>query len=126
MRHLKPSGKYVFEDLHNIGGTPALMKYLLEKGLLDGSCMTVTGHTLAENLRDLPASRKGKTWCGRSKSRSSPAVTSASCAATWPRPGAVAKITGKEGLVFSGTAKVYDSEEEMLAALEEKKIEKET
>ena len=51
---LKPSGKYVMEDLHNIGGTPAVMQYLLDKGLLHGDCLTVTGKTLAENLRDLP------------------------------------------------------------------------
>jgi len=57
---LKPSGKYVQEDLHNIGGTPGVMKYLLEKGLLDGSCMTVTGRTLAENLQDLPGLAAGQ------------------------------------------------------------------
>ncbi len=57
---LKPSGKYVQEDLHNVGGTPAVMKYLLEKGLLDGSCLTVTGKTIAENLADLPGFKAGQ------------------------------------------------------------------
>ena len=55
---LKPSGKYVMEDLHNVGGTPAVMKYLLEKGLLDGVCMTVTGKTIAENLADAARPRR--------------------------------------------------------------------
>src|SRR6185295_2642032 len=57
---LKPSGKYVQEDLHNVGGTPAVMKYLLEKGLLNGDCLTVTGKTVAENLRDLPGFKAGQ------------------------------------------------------------------
>ena len=57
---LKPSGKFVMEDLHTIGGTPAVLKYLLEKGLIDGSCMTVTGKTLAENLKDLPGLKEGQ------------------------------------------------------------------
>ena len=58
---LKPSGKFVQEDLHSIGGTPAVMKYLLEKGLMDGSCMTVTGKTLAENVESLPGLKEGQT-----------------------------------------------------------------
>src|SRR5205823_13785875 len=57
---LKPSGKYVMEDLHYVGGTPAVLKYLLQKGLLDGSCLTVTGKTLAENLRDLEGLKPGQ------------------------------------------------------------------
>ena len=57
---LKPSGKYVMEDLHNVGGIPAVMKYLLEKGLIDGSCLTVTGKTIAENLKDLPGLKTGQ------------------------------------------------------------------
>ena len=119
---LKPSGKYVFEDLHNIGGTPALMKYLLEKGLLDGSCMTVTGQTLAENLRDLPGLKAGQDLVrpieNPIKASGHIRIMRGNLAPT----GAVAKITGKEGLVFSGTAKVYDAEEDMLAALERKEL----
>lgn len=119
---LKPSGKYVFEDLHNIGGTPALMKYLLEKGLLDGSCMTVTGQTLAENLRDLPGLKEGQDLVrpieNPIKASGHIRIMRGNLAPT----GAVAKITGKEGLVFSGTAKVYDAEEDMLAALERQEL----
>src|SRR3990170_2003235 len=57
---LKPSGKYVMEDLHHVGGTPAVLKYLLEKGLINGDCLTVTGKTLGENLADLPGLAKGQ------------------------------------------------------------------
>jgi hypothetical protein len=57
---LKPSGKYVMEDVHKVGGTPAIMKYLLEHGLLDGSLMTVTGKTIFENLKDLPGLKAGQ------------------------------------------------------------------
>lgn len=121
---LKPSGKYVFEDLHNIGGTPALMKYLLEKGLLDGSCMTVTGKTLAENLRDLPGLKEGQDLVRPLEKPIKSSGHIRIMRGNLAPAGAVAKITGKEGLVFSGPAKVYDSEEDMLAALEEKKIEK--
>jgi dihydroxy-acid dehydratase len=121
---LKPSGKYVFEDLHNIGGTPALMKYLLEKGLLDGSCMTVTGKTLAENLRDLPGLKEGQDLVRPIEKPIKSSGHIRIMRGNLAPAGAVAKITGKEGLVFSGTAKVYDSEEDMLAALEDKKIEK--
>ena len=111
---LKPSGKYVQEDLHNVGGTPAVMKYLLEHKLLDGDCLTVTGKTLAENLgrcRDLRPARPSFTG---SKTRSKKLGTSKSFAAT-SRLCAVAKITGKEGLRFLGTARVYDREDAMLA-----------
>ena len=119
---LKPSGKYVFEDLHRVGGTPGLMKYLLEKGLLDGTCRTVTGKTLAENLRDLPGLSEGQqivhTLDNPIKSSGHIRILRGNLAPE----GAVAKITGKEGLVFSGPAKVYDSEELMLAALEKGEI----
>ncbi len=119
---LKPSGRFVQEDLHNVGGTPAVMKYLLEKGLLDGSCLTVTGRTIAENLSDLPGLKAGQevihTVEKPIKSTGHIQILRGNLAPE----GAVAKITGKEGLVFSGTAKVYDSEEDMLHALERKEI----
>ncbi len=121
---LKPSGKYVFEDLHNIGGTPALMKYLLEKGLLDGSCRTVTGRTLAENLQDLPALKAGQDLVRPLEKPIKASGHIRILRGNLATDGAVAKITGKEGLVFAGPAKVYDSEELMLAALEQKQIEK--
>lgn len=121
---LKPSGKFVQEDLHSIGGTPAVMKYLLQEGLMDGSCMTVTGKTLAENVADLPGLKDGQTIVrmvdNPIKSSGHIRILKGSLAPE----GAVAKITGKEGLKFSGPAKVFDSEELMLEALEQKKIEK--
>lgn len=121
---LKPSGKYVQEELHQVGGTPAVMKYLLEKGVLDGSCLTVTGKTVEENIADLPGLKEGqpivKTFEDPIKKTGHIRILKGDLAPE----GSVAKITGKEGLTFTGTAKVFDSEEEMLAALEQKKIEK--
>lgn len=121
---LKPSGKFVQEDLHSIGGTPAVMKYLLQEGLLDGSCMTVTGKTLAENLEVLPGLKEGQTIV---QPVSNPIKDSGHIRilkGSLAPEGAVAKITGKEGLKFSGPARCFDSEEEMLAALEDKQIQK--
>ncbi|TWU57538.1 dihydroxy-acid dehydratase [Rubripirellula reticaptiva] len=121
---LKPSGKFVQEDLHSIGGTPAVMKYLLEKGLMDGSCMTCTGKTLAENVADLPGLKEGQTIVmpveKPIKSSGHIRILKGSLAPE----GAVAKITGKEGLIFTGPARCFDSEEDMLHALEDKKIQK--
>jgi dihydroxy-acid dehydratase len=121
---LKPSGQYVQEDLHAIGGTPAVMKYLLEKGFLDGDCMTITGKTIAENLAPLPGLKTGQTIVQPIdkpiKSSGHIRILRGSLAPE----GAVAKITGKEGLRFSGPAKVFDSEEDMLAALENQQIAK--
>jgi dihydroxy-acid dehydratase len=119
---LKPSGKYVQEDLHNVGGTPAVMKYLLEKGLLDGDCMTVTGKTIGENLQNLPGLKAGQDVVhsleNPIKATGHIQILRGNLAPT----GAVAKITGKEGTHFSGPAKVYDGEEDMLHALERKEI----
>ena len=118
----KPSGKYVQEDLHNIGGTPGVMKYLLAEGLLNGDCLTVTGKTLAENLADLPGLSEGQQIV---HSVSDPIKKTGHLqilTGTLAPEGSVAKITGKEGLRFSGPAKVFDSEEDMLHALEDKKI----
>ncbi|MEE8481732.1 MAG: dihydroxy-acid dehydratase, partial [Acidiferrobacterales bacterium] len=119
---LKPSGQYVMEDLHNVGGIPAVMKYLLEQGMLQGDCLTVTGNTLAENLEDLPALTKGQdvilTVDKAIKASGHIRILTGSLAPG----GAVAKITGNEGELFKGPAKVYDSEEDMLAALEKGKI----
>ena len=119
---LKPSGKYVFEDLHKVGGTPALMKYLLSKGLLDGSCMTVTGKTIAENLKDLPDLKAGQDIVHTLENPIKASGHIRILRGNLAPEGAVAKITGKEGLIFTGTAKVYDSEEDMLAALERKEL----
>jgi dihydroxy-acid dehydratase len=119
---LKPSGTYVMEDVHRIGGTPAVMKYLLERGLIDGSCLTVTGKTIAENLAELPGLTKDQKVL---KPLEEPIKKSGHIRilrGSLAPDGAVAKITGKEGERFSGPARVYDSEEDMLHALEQNKI----
>jgi dihydroxy-acid dehydratase len=119
---LKPSGKYVQEDLHAVGGTPAVMKYLLAKGYLHGDCMTVTGRTLEENLAELPGLATGQPIIQTVEAPVLPRghirILSGNLAPT----GSVAKITGKEGERFEGVAKVYDSEEAMLAGLERGEI----
>lgn len=121
---LKPSGKFVQEDLHSIGGTPAVMKYLLAEGLLTGDCMTVTGKTLAENLASLPGLKEGQSIVRSTKDPIKPTGHIQILFGNLAPEGAVAKITGKEGLVFSGPARCFDSEEQMLGALEQKKIRK--
>jgi dihydroxy-acid dehydratase len=119
---LKPSGKFVQEDLHSIGGTPAVMKYLLAEGLLQGDCMTVTGKTLAENLASLPGLKAGQSIVRSVQDPIKPTGHIQILFGNLAPEGAVAKITGKEGLVFSGPARCFDSEELMLEALEQKKI----
>ncbi|KAJ1855429.1 hypothetical protein GGH12_001320 [Coemansia sp. RSA 1822] len=121
---MKPSGKYVMEDLLAIGGTPAILKFLLAEGLIDGSTMTVTGKTLAENLRDLPGLSEGQDII---YPRSSPIKATGHLQTLYGNvapEGSVAKITGKEGLKFTGTAIVFDSENDMLSALERGEITK--
>lgn len=121
---LKPSGKYVMEDIHKIGGTPAVLKYLINEGIVDGSCMTITGKTLAENIQDIPdLSDNHKIIHPTSKPLKSSGHLRILKGDLAPE-GSVAKITGKEGLVFKGTALVYDCEEDMLHALERKEIKK--
>ncbi len=119
---LKPSGRYVMEDLHAIGGTPAVMRLLLNEGLLDGSCRTVTGKTLEENLDGLPDLQEGQKVIvpvsAPIKATGHLTILRGSLAPD----GAVAKITGKEGLRFEGTARVYDCEEDMLAAVERSEV----
>ena len=121
---LKPSGRFVMEDLHRVGGTPAVMKLLLEKGALHGDCMTVTGRTLAENLAELPGLAPGqevvRPWEDPLKPTGHITILRGSLAPE----GAVAKITGKEGLVFAGPARVFDCEEDMLHAVERGEIRK--
>jgi len=121
---LKPSGKYVMEDLHNVGGIPAVMKYLLEKGLIDGSCLTVTGKTIAENLQALPGLKAGQDVFLPIDKPIKASGHIQILKGNLAPGGAVAKITGKEGLRFVGPARVYDSEEDMLHALERKEIQK--
>jgi dihydroxy-acid dehydratase len=121
---LKPSGRFVQEDLHSIGGTPAVLKYLLAEGFIDGSCLTVTGKTLAENLESLPGLKEGQKIVQPVSAPIKPTGHIQILFGNLAPEGAVAKITGKEGLKFVGPAKCFDSEELMLAALEEKKIAK--
>ncbi len=114
----KPSGPFVMEDLHRVGGTPAVMKRLLEAGLLYGDCMTVTGHTLAENLAELPGLATGQQVVHALSDPIKETGHIQILRGSLAPEGSVAKLTGKEGLSFSGAALVFDSEEEMLAALE--------
>jgi len=119
---LKPSGAHVQEDLHGVGGTPAVMKYLLEKGLIHGDCVTVTGKTVAENLRDVPGLAANQTIVRPVDKPLKPTGHIRILKGSLAPEGAVAKITGKEGLRFEGPARVFDSEEAMLAALEQSRI----
>jgi len=121
---LKPSGQYVMEDLCNVGGVPAVQKLLLQAGLLYGDCLTVTGRTLAENLEALPGLKDGQKviW-----PLSQPIKKTGHLQILYgniAKEGAVAKITGKEGLSFTGKARVFDCEEDAIKALESRTIQK--
>ena len=120
----RPSGKYVMEDLHAVGGVPAVIKLMIDKGLIDGSQMTVTGKTLADNVRDLPGLADGQlivhAFDNPIKRDGHIRILRGNLAPD----GAVAKITGKEGTRFEGPARVFDSEEDMLGGLEQGKIAK--
>jgi dihydroxy-acid dehydratase len=120
---LKPSGKYYMEDMLAIGGVPAVMKYLLQEGLLHGDCMTVTGKTIAENLADVPnldfdAQKIIVPISSPLKASGHLQILYGNLATE----GAVAKITGKEGLKFEGTAKVCEREEEVIEYLQKGEI----
>ena len=115
---LKPSGQYVMEDLHNIGGIPAVMKYLLANGLLNGECLTVTGKTLSENLASVPHLADGQDVIHPLEKPIKASGHLRILKGNLAPGGAVAKITGKEGETFTGAARVFDSEEEMLKSLE--------
>ncbi|MEJ2641358.1 MAG: dihydroxy-acid dehydratase [Desulfosarcinaceae bacterium] len=115
---MKPSGVHVQEDLDRVGGIPALMKYLLAEGLLDGDCLTVTGRTVAENLEGVQGLAPGQRIIRPLDDPIHPRGHIQILRGNLAPGGAVAKITGKEGTHFSGRANVFDAEEEMLAALE--------
>ena len=121
---LKPSGQYVMEDLHNVGGVPAVMRYLLSEGMLNGGCMTVTGYTVAENLEQLPDLSAGQQVFHSTADPIKETGHIRILKGNFAPGGAVAKITGKEGRQFSGPARVFDGEEAMLEALEEGGIHK--
>jgi dihydroxy-acid dehydratase len=114
----KPSGRYVMEDLHEVGGTPGVMKRLLEAGLLHGDCMTVTGRTLAENLAELPGLAPGQQVVHALSDPIKETGHIQILRGSLAPEGSVAKLTGKEGLSFSGPAQVFDCEEDMVAAAE--------
>ena len=121
---MKPSGQYLMEDIHDLGGTPAIMRLLLDEGMLDGSCLTVTGKTLAENLQEIaPAAQDGRVIYPLDKPIKKDGHLQVLHGNLAPE-GAVSKITGKEGEYFSGPANVFDSEEAMVAALENNAISK--
>ena len=120
----KPSGKYVMEDLHNIGGIPAVMKLLLNHGMIHGDCITATGATVAENLKDVEQVPADQDIIRSLDNPIKPSGHLHILKGNVAPGGAVAKITGKEGMSFSGPARVFDSEEDMLKALENDKIRK--
>lgn len=109
---LKPSGQYVMQDLHEAGGIPAVQKLLLDGGILDGDCLTVTGHTLAENLQDVEPLSAGQKIIHPIKEPIKESGHLRILGGNLAPDGAVAKITGKEGLSFEGQAVVFDSEQE--------------
>ncbi len=121
---LKPSGKYLMEDVHRVGGIPAVLKYLLKKGLIHGDCLTVTGKTLAENLLDINDLTEGQDVI---KSIEEPIKISGHLRMLYgnlAEDGSVAKITGKEGLRFRGKAKVFEGEYAANDGIRDGKVEK--
>ncbi len=120
---LKPSGKYYMEDMLEIGGVPALMKYLLKKGFIHGDCMTITGKTIAENLADVPdLDFETQKIIQPIESPIKPTGHLQILYGNLAEGGAVAKITGKEGERFEGIAKVCEREEEVIEYLEKGEI----
>ena len=107
---LKPSGKYLMEDLHAVGGIPSVMKYLLEHNLLHGDCLTVTGKTVAENVANIPNLKDGQDVFLHLKTPLKPTGHLQILYGNLALEGSVAKISGNEGNYFEGTAKVYDDE----------------
>jgi len=121
---LKPSGQYVMEDIHKIGGIPAVMKYLLNNGMLNGDCKTVTGKTIAENLANIPEITAEQKVIHLLDNPIKDSGHIRILKGNLAPGGSVAKITGKEGLVFSGPARTFDCEEDILPALEKNEIQK--
>lgn len=124
LANLKPSGAYSMEDLHNIGGIPGVLKYMLDKGLLHGDCLTVTGNTLAENLKDVPSLTEGQDIIATLEKPIKDTGHIRILFGNLATEGAVAKITGKEGLSFKGTANVFDSESAVNEGIKTGKVKK--
>ena len=124
LANLKPSGKYLMEDLHEVGGVPAVMKYLLSKGLLNGNCITVTGHTIEENLLNvIPINANEDLFYPLEKPIKSTGHLQF-LFGNLAKEGSVAKISGKEGEYFKGEAVVFSDENEVIEGVKSGKITK--
>ncbi len=121
---LKPSGKYLMEDLHRVGGVPAVMKYLLAKGLIHGDCLTVTGATVAENLAQVPDLLAGQDVFYPLESPIKPTGHLQILYGNLATEGSVAKISGKEGEFFEGTAVVFEDEFSVIDGVRDGRIKK--
>jgi len=119
---MKPSGRWLMTDLHAVGGVPALMRRLLDAGLIEGDCLTVTGKTVADNLRFTPDFSAGQTVIRPLTAPIQATGHLRVLRGSLAPDGAVAKITGKEGTAFTGPARCFDGEAEMLTALEQGRI----
>ncbi|WZH43373.1 dihydroxy-acid/6-phosphogluconate dehydratase [Fusarium acuminatum] len=119
---LAPSGKYYMEDLYKVGGTPSVIKMLVARGLLDGSIMTITGKTLAENVEDWPSLDPGQDIIRPLENPIKESGHIRILKGNFAPGGAVAKITGKEGLTFTGKARVFNTEKELNASLANSEI----
>ena len=115
---LKPSGKYLMEDLHNVGGVPAVMKYLLKVGLLHGECLTVTGKTIAENLASVPDLQDGQDVIFEIQKALKATGNIQILYGNIATEGCVAKISGKEGEFFEGTAVVFEGEKDVIRGIQ--------
>ena len=115
---LKPSGKYLMEDLHNVGGVPAVMKYLLKEGLLHGECLTVTGKTIAENLASVPDLHDGQEVIHEIQKALKATGNIQILYGNLATEGCVAKISGKEGEFFEGTAVVFEGEKDVIRGIQ--------
>lgn len=121
---LKPSGKYSMEDLHGVGGIPGVLKYMLDNDMLHGDCLTVTGKSLAENLKDVPNLIEGQDIISTLDKPVKDSGHIRILFGNLATEGAVAKITGKEGLSFRGVANVFDSETDVNIGIKSGKVKK--
>jgi len=121
---LKPSGKFLMEDVHRVGGIPAVMKYMLEEGMLHGDCLTVTGKTIADNLADVAPLKVGQKVIRSVSDPIKPTGHIRILKGNLAEEGSVAKITGKEGLLFRGPARVFDGEFEANDGIRTGKVKK--
>ena len=121
---LKPSGEFLMENVHQVGGIPAVLKFMFEKDMLHGECLTVTGKTLAENLKDIPSLLDGQKVIRPLENPIKPTGHLRVLKGNISPKGAVAKITGKEGLEFTGAARVFNSEYEATDGIRNGEVQK--